>query len=418
MIEFYGAKKEVGRSMIKINDVFLDAGVKLSDPIELPDYDKEIDDVIITHAHLDHCGYLPHIAYKIKRIHASKPTRDLIQLLLSDYQRIQKEKKFTTKEVYDVMQKIQIHEFNESFMIGKNKITLYDAGHILGSCMVKIETAGKSYLYTGDLSVRETKILTGAETNIGADELVIETTYSGDEDSIPSIKNASKELLEIVKKTIEKKGHVIIPTFAVGRGQNILLVLADYIRSGALPNIPIYVDGMIKKANKIYRHNVIYAKRELQMRILTSMDDPFINPVFKIPRKKDKTDVLETPSIIVTTSGMISGGPVLTYLKHLVGDDKSTLCLVGYQVEGTRGRMLLDGGKKINIDNVDYDVKINVSQVHFSAHADRNDLLRFIETLNKNKTIKKIYLVHGEEQKMQQFKKKLEKKFDAEVVIP
>ena len=418
MIEFYGAKKEVGRSMIKLDDIFLDAGVKLGNPIEFPEWEGKVENVIISHAHLDHCGYLPHIVNKLSNIHTTKPTRDLMQLLLSDYQRINKGEKFTPKDVDKVMKKVAMHEFNERFKIGNSKVTLYDAGHILGSSMVKIENENKSVVYTGDISIRGTKILNGADMNVAGDELIIETTYAGDNDSIPSIKNASQELLEIVKSTIENKGHVIIPTFAVGRGQNILLVLSDYVRSGALPKVPIYVDGMIKKANKIYRQNVVYAKKELQMRILTSMEDPFMNPIFKIPRRKDKSDVLEKPSIIVTTSGMLAGGPVLTYLKHLANDENSTLCLVGYQVEGTRGRELLDGKRKIIIDDEEIEIRMNIKQVQFSAHADRNDLLQFIRKVNENKKLKTVYLVHGEENKMKEFKQTLEDKFKFDVIIP
>lgn len=422
MIEFYGAKKEVGRSMIRINDIFLDAGIKLSDPVEFPEYDGPVENVIVSHAHLDHCGYLPHIK-QLGEVHVTKPTRDLMQLLLADYQKIQKtdentDRKFTHKDIENVMRKVVMHEFKEPFKIGESKITLYDAGHILGSAMIKVESNGKSVLYTGDLSVRETKILTGADMTVSADELIIETTYAGDNDVIPSVKGASQELLKIVKTTLDRGGHVIIPTFAVGRGQNILLVLADYIRSGVLQKVPIYVDGMIKKANRIYRQNVIYAKRELQMRILTSMEDPFLNPIFKSPRKRNRSDVLKQPSIIVTTSGMLTGGPVLTYLKHLAGDENSTLCLVGYQVEGTRGRDLLEGKRTITIDDEEIEVKMDVKQVHFSAHADRNDLLQFIRNVNENRKLKTVYLVHGEQQKMEEFKKTLEDKFEFDVVTP
>jgi len=421
-IEFYGAKKEVGRSMIKVGDLFLDAGIKLGNPITFPEYNGKVNDVVITHAHLDHCGYLPHIIKNIKKIHTSKPTRDLMHLLLSDYQRIQmqndkNDKKFLLENVSEVMAKVEMHDFGEPFDIKGSTVTLYDAGHILGSAMVKVEKNNKSILYTGDISVRGTKILKGADMNVTADELIIETTYAGDNDQIPSVKKASRELLETVSKTIADKGYIIIPTFAVGRGQNILLVLADYIRSGALENIPIYVDGMIKKANKIYRHNLIYTKKELQMRVLTSMDDPFMNNMFKTPRKKDRSDVLSNPCIIVTTSGMLTGGPVMKYLKYIGTDKSSTLCLVGYQVEGTNGRGLLDGKKLVKTKNLEIPVNMNIKQINFSAHADRSDLLNFIKHINKNKKLKKIYLVHGEHEKMLEFKKTLEKRFKFKVII-
>ena len=131
--------------------------------------------------------------------------------------------------------------------------------------------------------------------------------------------------------------------------------------------------------------------------------------MFKSPKKKDRSDVFEQPCIVVTTSGMLSGGPIITYLKRFVGDENSTLCLVGYQVEGTRGRKLLDQENEMEINEVKYPVKINVKQIQFSAHSDRNDLIHFIQKINNNKKLEKVFLVHGEEEKMINFKQYLKK---------
>lgn len=152
----------------------------------------------------------------------------------------------------------------------------------------------------------------------------------------------------------------------MGRAQEILFILESYMSSGVLEQVPIFVDGMILKANRIYRQNVIYARDEIQKRILMSDDDPFKSRFFHTPKTKDRSDVLERGSaIIVSTSGMLTGGPVLHYLEKLAGDSRNLLILVGYQAEGTLGRKLLDGAKSISIGNREIDIRMGVEQAPF-----------------------------------------------------
>lgn len=404
----------------------LDCGIKLGDPIEYPIIPKEdfkkIKHIVPTHTHLDHIGYLPHLIQKSKnaKIYATKPTRDLMQLLLSDYQRLQDKKLFSTKDVEIVLEKTQQVEYEE---ITKSKglipFSLHNSGHILGGALVKLETKN-SLLYSGDLNLRETKITEGAKLGLKAETLILESTYGGKDDKLPSLKNASQQLIETIKKTLIEGGHVLIPTFAVGRGQNIMMIIESYMRSGALPKVPIYTDGMVNRANRIYRHNVIYAKEEIKMRILMSDEDPFKSPFYKVPRTKDRSDVLSEPCIILSTSGMLTGGPVLTYLQKLIEDPKNKLIIVGYQVEGSLGRKLLDGEKVVELghgeDKKEFKVKMKVETVPFSGHSDHDELVKFAKY---TKGLKKVFLMHGEPKKIDELAQDIQKqKKNVEIIIP
>jgi hypothetical protein len=239
---------------------------------------------------------------------------------------------------------------------------------------------------------------------------------------VPNIKTAGKMLADEIKDAMEKDAKVLIPVFAVGRGQEIMLSLENYIRSGYLPKLTVFVDGMLARANKIYRHNVIYMRDEIPNRILLADDDPFKSPFIKQPKTKSRIDVLKAKdSIILSTSGMLTGGPALTYLKAIAGGKENKLIFVGYQAEGTLGRSIIDGAKEIEIKSQEgrkelVEVRCQVRKLPFSGHADFNDLIQFIRKINK---LKCIYIVHGEKQKSIEFQKEIQRKFKGiECVLP
>lgn len=414
-ISFLGAAREVGRSAILVRgkqNVLLDCGIKISGkeeeyPLLEEDDIRKLDRVVISHAHLDHSGYAPALygkGFKGKMI-MTKPTRDLIQLLLSDYLRIEKATHaYGDRELGSLLKNVEVMEYEEP----KHGITLFDSGHILGSAMTLVEDSGHRILYTADLNTRETRLLEGAKTGIEADTLIIESTYGSVADQHLSSKEIYASLAKEVKETLESNGKVIIPSFAIGRGQEILFTLENYLKSKVLPDAPVFLDGMVKKALRIYRHNAIYLKREVQRRILTSDDDPFKSTYYKAVSRKDKSDVLEEQrAVIVTTSGMLNGGPVLFYLKALGGDPNNKLILVGYQSEGTRGRKLLDGERELEIDGEKIEIKMKVTQAKFSAHSDHKELVEFIKTI---KGLKRVFVQHGEEAKCVEFAEELQKK--------
>ncbi|MBU0532350.1 MBL fold metallo-hydrolase [Candidatus Micrarchaeota archaeon] len=421
-LTFFGGAQEVGRASVlleeKRKNLMFDCGIKFGEKTEYPlihdDELKRIRNITISHAHLDHSGYLPHVYSKnIKpKIFLTKPTRDLMGILLADYHRLHtsgRKRLFTIKDVENVMKDARIVEYNEPFT-SDFRITFHPAGHVMGSAMTLVKGDERNVLFTGDICMRKTRVLDPCEKNLTADTLIVESTYGGREDIIPSYKESYQKLVTLINQTLDRGGHVIIPSFAVGRAQEVLLALDDYMRSGTLRHARIYIEGMIGKTMKVYRHNAIYANDDIKKRILMSEDDPFNSPNFHRARTKTREDVLKEPSIIVTTSGMITGGPVHFYLEKLGNDPINSMIFVGYQARGTPGEKIVNGEKCIRIRDKEIELKLKVEKVRISGHADYNELLQFIRSV---KGLKKIFIMHGEKTDL---KDALEK--DYEVTIP
>lgn len=415
-LHFLGATREVGRSAILLETggrkILLDAGIKLGaereDPlIERP---EEIDGIVLTHAHLDHAGYVPFLVREGFRgwILSTQPTRDLCQVLWADFLRIAKEAgevPYTHEDMRAALKRFRTVEYGERVRAGDVYITLRDAGHILGSAQVIVE-AGRRIAYSGDINMRPTRLHKGADA-VSADVLIMESTYGGKEDIIPSYRQLARDLVKIVVQTLNRGGTVLIPAFAIGRAQEVLLTLEAYMRSKQIPRTPIVIDGMVSKANRTYRKNVLYLREEIWKHILLTGQDPFNSPFYTVPRTKDRRDVLGGQAIIVAPSGMLTGGPSVYYLERLGGDPKNAVVLVGHQAEGTPGRQLLEGKRNIRIGNREISVEASVHLVHMSAHADRRDLVAYARKVGAGK----IFLVHGEEKKALDLAEKL----DAEV---
>lgn len=426
-ITFYGAAREVGRSCMLVEGkdtrILIDAGIKLGQVEEHPVIEdsmlRRIDAIVISHAHLDHCGYLPHILSNGYNgpIYSLKPTLELVNVIVNDYLKISKPKSVSKEGLAKLPKHYRMVEYHQEFRVKDLAVKLIPAGHILGSAMVEVREGNSRLLYTGDINLKASKLLDPAYTEyLRADTLITESTYGGKGDAFESEKAVLSGLVESLKETIHKGGKVIIPSFAVGRAQEVLFILDDYMRSGALPKVPIFVDGMINKAMRIYRHNVIYCKDELQKRILMSEDDPFKSKNFHVvDGKAERSRAIKTEgaAIIVTTSGMLKGGPVVRYLEKLGDDYLNKLILVGYQAVGTPGRELLGGAKQITIDDQKIKIGLKVEAYHLSAHADRPQLLRLID---KVQGLKHIFIVHGEEEKSKEFADTLKNKY--KVTLP
>ena len=421
-VTFFGGAEEVGRACILLEqgrkNLMLDCGIKLGEETEYPLIDdnelRRIRNITVSHAHLDHSGYLPHVYSKKARpkIFLTKPTRDLMGILLSDYQRIHsaaRKSLFSAKDVEGVMRDARLVEYKQQFT-GDFRMMFYPAGHIVGSAMTMVKMNNKRLLFTGDICMRKTRVLDPCERNLKADTLIMESTYGAKDALLPSYKDSYQTMVKLINRTLDHGGHVIIPSFAVGRAQEVLLALDDYMRSGALRQARIYIDGMIGKTMKVYRHNAIYANDDIKNRILMSEDDPFNSPNFFSPRTKTKKDVLKEPCIIVTTSGMLTGGPVHFYLEKLGDNPKNTMIFVGYQAKGTPGYKVLQGRNTIRTRKREVKLKLKVEKVRISGHADYNELLQFVRSV---KGLKKIFIMHGEKPDL---KEALEDKY--EVVMP
>jgi predicted metal-dependent RNase len=405
--------------------ILLDAGIKLGEIEEHPMIkDSElntIDGIFISHAHLDHIGYLPHVyssGYK-GTIYTTKPTMELTNVLISDYMRISDPKDVTKDGLARLQKSYKVCEFRQDVKVKDLTLRFIPSGHIVGSSMISVSDGKSTIIYSGDLNLSKTKLLEGADTkNLAAKALIIESTYGARKDIFPKEGVVAQHALKSIKETLSLGGKIIIPSFAVGRAQEILLMLDDYMNSGLLPKVPIYVDGMINKAMRIHRHNVIYCRKELQSRILMSDYDPFKSDNFvPVESKQQRSKVVneDSSSIIVTTSGMLTGGPVIYYLSKLAGNSTNKIILVGYQAEGTPGRALQEGVKRLRLDKgrITVDIRATVDSEHLSAHADRPQLEMMIKKVNGLKTL---FIMHGEKSKSEELRSDMSGRYRA--IVP
>jgi predicted metal-dependent RNase len=422
-VSFLGGAGEVGRSCIVVSSggtkVLLDAGVKLGEETEFPQLDdkelKDISGIFVSHAHLDHCGYLPHLYTRgySGLVYGTKPTTELIAVLIADYMHISEPKDVTKEALAALSKSYHIVKYGESIRIGALTIKFIPAGHILGSALISVTDGKTTLVYTGDINLIRTKLLDGAEIkNLKADALITESTYGAEED-IFNYKETTRKLIASIRGGVLAGSRIVIPSFAVGRAQEILLLLGDNMKSGAIPKVPIYIDGMINRAMRIHRHNVIFCREELQSSILMSDYDPFKNDNFvPIETKGQRSAIVkkDEAAIIVTTSGMITGGPIMFYLEKMARDSMSKLILVGYQAEGTLGRKIQEGAREITLGGKKIPFEMAIETYHLSAHADRRQLEIVMSSV---KGLKKVFIVHGEPSKSESLREKAAKKYEA-----
>ncbi len=381
ILKFYGAAQEVGRSAIvlKLDKTFmLDYGIKLGTEIQIPVSEPKIDALLLSHAHLDHSGDVPAL-YKDQDFpaFATNPTFKLSDLLLKDSINIAKKNRtksqFNKKNLSKFKMMQRPKRYHTEFEFGNSRISFHDAGHVCGSAITRIENDGKTIVYTGDFKLSHQLLHNGAEI-VKSNVLITESTYA--RKNHPVRDELTKQFIEKIKETLDNGGTALIPAFAVGRGQDILSMLE---KNNLTPRV--FLAGMIKKASGIaLNHKEFMSNPHLLENAMSHVE--FID-------KKHQKRILDEPAIILTTAGMLNGGPVLKYIDKL--PNNSHIFLTGYQVEGTNGRMLMDSGyivdngekKKINTPYTFFD---------FSAHADKNDLIEYA----KKSSPETIVCVHGD----------------------
>ncbi len=426
-VKFYGAAREVGRSCILLESnntkVLLDAGIKLGETTEYPAIDeaelRTVDALIVSHAHLDHTGYIVHMFLKgwHNDIYATKPTLELMEVLLADYIRLSKPENAGKDLLVQIKKHFRPVGYNRRFQVKGLTAEFFNAGHILGSSIIRISDGRKSVIYTGDMNATETRVLSGADTSrLNADVLIMESTNGADDDVAIPVHEFSHAMLKSINDTIKQGGKVIIPSFAIGRGQEVLFRLNDYMRSGAIPKVPIYVDGMINRAMRIYKRNVTFCKPEVQKRISISKEDPFTSENFvEVDRRhRGKIITSQESAIIVATSGMLKGGPVLHYLQELAANPAHKLMFVGFQAKGTLGREIDEGARDVEIDGEKVNLKLAIEKKRISGHSDRTQLQLFPKRV---KGLKRIFLVHGDEERMKQLAEALKKKHKVDMPL-
>ena len=389
-ISFNGALTCVGASAVLIDTgvekIVLDYGTKVREippkfPIPIngkPDY------IFLSHAHLDHSGGLALFEAKGEKvpIYALQCTKELTELLLYDSIKVSREEgielPFSRDDVERTLEAFKNLNYKQKIKVRSGEVTFFDAGHIPGSAFIHLQLNDRKILYTGDFNTIDTRLLKKCERNLPeVDVLITESTYS-DRDH-PKRKEQEKELIEIINETLARDANCLIAGFAVGRLQEILLVLEKY---GI--DYPLYLDGMAKKAT-----NIIMKYEELLKD--SKKLEKALNEVRYVHSAKERKRSIKHPSVILSTSGMLQGGPMVWYIKKLHKNPLNSLVLTGWQLEGTPGKILLETGKFV-YEDLNLDVKMKVKRLDFSAHVGRSGLFKFIEKVSPEK----VFCIHGD----------------------
>lgn len=433
-----GGFREVGKSCVLLqtpqSNILMDCGVSVSATssrafpyLDTPEFDiQKLDAIVVTHAHLDHSGFVPYLYEYGYRgpVYWTRPTRDLSTLLILDYlqicQRENKKPPYTSKGIEEMLKHSVTLEYGEvSDITPDMRLTLQNAGHIMGSSTVHVHIGDGLYnvLYTGDIKYENTKLFDKTSTDYARNEgLILESTYGSPENVLPPHEEGENFLVESVKKTIQRGGRVIIPSFAVGRAQDVVAIIAD-----SDVDAPIYLDGMLWDATAIHTAYPEFMCRRVQTQILHKGKNPFIDPRLKgIGSKKEREEIYSNnkPCVVIATSGMLSGGPAIDYLQNFCQDAKNMLLFVGYQAEGTMGRRIQKGWKNVQLENGKMlELNLEIATVDgLSGHSDHNQLVAFVQHL-KNKP-KKIVLNHGDSTRCVELARALHKIFRIESVAP
>ena len=412
-IRVLGAAGEVGRSAFEVDcdgtKFLLDYGVMFGKPRGAPPTyplhvkPRDIDSVIITHAHLDHSGCVPSLFVSGNcNVYATAPTFDLSQLLIRDMIKIEKNShSFGAPEIENMMQKSKSLEFKEKVTRGNARFELRSSGHVLGGSTVLVESENKRLFYTGDINLRGSRLLPPADLDIGEVDMVItESTYS-QENQMPR-KDSERGLIEFANEVIDRKGTLFIPSFSVERSQEVASVLID---SGFKHRI--IMDGMALKVNEILLKYPEYLKDP-------EIFKDVIDRVVAVNDHKERKRALKEPCVVISPAGMLVGGNAVYYLQELAFDDRNGIALVSYQGEGTPGRKLLDTGK-VETRGKDLNVAAEVKKFQFSGHADRDSLFEMIKNLKGNP---KILTVHGDDESCTRFAEEIHEKFGFDARAP
>ncbi|WP_418279895.1 MBL fold metallo-hydrolase [Halorubrum sp. DTA98] len=382
-VRFLGGAREVGRSAVLVNDsLLLDFGLLTADPPLFPVETPDPDAVVVSHGHLDHVGSVPALLSGSDRppIHWTPPTFELALALGRDTLKLHGGT-YACPFIHDDLKRVsevsETHGYRESFSAAGHEVTFFDAGHIPGSAHVLVDDGETRLLYTGDFHTDDQRIVAGTTARPDADVVICESTYAdvehGDRTAI------EERFVESVETTLWEGGTVVVPAFAIGRTQELLLVCEAY-------DVPCYVDGMGQAVTETLLRHPEFVRDPEALRRAKS------HARFVTGRDGQRKRIAAQQAAIVTTSGMLSGGPAMTYLPEIAGDPTNKVTMTGYQVQGTPGRELMETGSA-EIDGRRLTVSARVEGYDFSAHADRDGLRSFLASYEDAAVL----VVHGDD---------------------
>jgi putative mRNA 3-end processing factor len=413
IIKTLGATREVGRSAFLLQssgkNIVLDYGVLLrKDPVfPLHIAPKDVDGVILSHAHLDHSGAVPLFSVSSEtKTYCTKPTLEIADLLLRDFVKISQVTKnqyipFEYDEITKLKKNASTFDLNQKFNIDDIEVTMLNAGHIPGSSSILIESEGKRIVYTGDINSTDMNLIEPADIDYGEiDLLITESTY-GNVNHIERSK-IEEDFVEFANHIVENGGNLLVPAFSIGRSQEILCVLEKYNFS-----YPIIMDGMALKMNRILIDNPDYLK-DAKLFIKSVGNATLADNMEK--RKK----ALQEPSVIIAPAGMLVGGSAQYYYKRLALDPKNGISIVSYQIPGTPGRRLLDQGKMF-LDGKIVNVRAQIKKFDFSSHSGNKELM---DMFKKIKGEPLIIPIHGEEKQSLDLADEIQSTLNNKVIVP
>ncbi len=440
-----GSFREVGRSCILIetdeSSVLLDCGLNVGNPDDLFPYldvgsfkIEKLDAIILSHAHLDHSGLVPFL-YKYGYdgpIYTTEPTMHLSTMLQLDYVNICSREGRPAPYSKNDIKKAILHTYTLEWgkvtdITPDIKLTLHNAGHILGSSLIHLHFGNGDHnlVFTGDYKFQRTRLLEAASCKFPRLEtLITESTYGGVQDVVPSRHESEKKLIQILNSTIRNGGKVLIPVLAVGRAQEILVVLEDFISRKMVDPVPVYVDGMISEATAIHTTHPDYLNSELREKIFHQGKNPFTSEIFtQVDGYQARDDIISGgPCVIMATSGMLQGGPSVQYLKGIAEDPNSSIVFCSYQVEGTLGRRIQKGYREFQAmsssgKSTPVKIKLEVYTVEgFSGHSNRSQIISFIRKVKPRP--ERVITLHGEASKCMGLASVIHKRLKSETRSP
>ena len=424
-----GGFGQVGRSCMLLSTseskILIDCGINPGSRTPSESYPRldwanvtldDLDAVVIGHAHLDHTGFLPVLCkYGYKGpIYCTEPTLPMMNLIQLDAIKVAsaqgKNPIYSERDVKQIMRQAITLPYGTVTDISPDiKLVFANAGHILGSalCHFHIGNGDHNFVYSGDIKFGKSILFEAANYNFPRVEtLLIESTYGAKEDIQPTRQEVESAFINAVNNTLADGGKVLIPIPAVGRAQEIMMVIDNYMKSGEMVEAPVFSEGMISEASAIHEAHPEYLAHELKQKIMETDDNPFDSEYFTNVEHSDaREEPLRdgSPCIIMATSGMLEGGPVLEYFKHIAPEKNNKILFVSYQVNGTMGRRVLDGARQVSL--LGKEGKVQVVSINasierldgFSGHSDYNQLLSFVHKLRPK--LRRVLVNHGERRK-------------------